>query len=218
MKAPNKKTSAVLRRYTSVPALLHLLQNKKITLLSPASWDDRNDAFFMNQYKEQAELKSVLALCFASATETYHHWRVFTHGSDGVCITFQRDGLLASMPKGARARKVRYKLIKELGAFRPSVSELPFLKRRPYKDEKEFRIVYDDKKEVVEAKGFDIDLACIERVTLSPWMPKSLADAVKSTIRSIPGCARMKVYRTSLLENEKWKSSALRSKNGRPAK
>jgi hypothetical protein len=218
MKPPSKKTSAVLRRYTSVPALLHLLQNKKITLLSPASWDDRNDAFFMNQYKEQAELKSVLALCFASATETYHHWRVFTPGSDGVCITFRRDGLLASMPKGVRARKVRYKLIKELGAFRPSVSELPFLKRRPYKDEREFRIVYDDKKDVVEAKGFDIDLACIERVTLSPWMPKSLADAVKSTIRSIPGCARMKVYRTSLLENEKWKSSALRSKNGRPAK
>jgi hypothetical protein len=219
MKSSVKKR-AVLRRYTSVPALLHLLQNRKITLLSPASWDDRNDAFFMHQYKERAELKSVLALCFASAAETYHHWRVFTHGSDGVCITFRRDGLLAAFRKNSdvRAKNVRYKLIKELGAFRPTLSELPFLKRRPYEDEKEFRIVYIDKKEELEAKGFDIDLACIERVTLSPWMPKALADAVKSAIKSIPGCAKMNVYRTSLLENEAWKRSAMRSKGGRAAK
>jgi hypothetical protein len=215
MKSPAKKTS-FLRRYTSVPSLLHLLQNKKITLLSPSTWDDRNDAFFMNQYKQQAQLKTVLALCFASATETYHHWRVFTPGSDGVCITFRRDALLAAFQKhsNVRAKKVRYKLIRELGHFRPSLRELPFLKRRPYKDEREFRIVYTDKEQEAEAKGFDIDLASIERVTLSPWMAKPLADAVKATIKGIPGCAKLKVYRTSLLENEKWKRSAMRSKDG----
>jgi hypothetical protein len=214
MKSPTKKTS-FLRRYTSVPALLHLLQNKQITLLSPATWDDRNDAFFMNQYKQQAQFKTVLALCFSSTTETYHHWRVFTPGSDGVCITFGRDALLAALKRNPniRAKSVRYKRIRELGDFRPSVGELPFLKRRPYKDEREFRIVYTDKEKEDEAKGFDIDLACIERVTLSPWMARPLAQAVKSTIKGVPGCAKLKVYRTSLLENEKWKRSATRSKD-----
>lgn len=219
MKAAAKKTS-FLRRYTSVPSLLHMLQNKKITLLSPSTWDDRNDAFFMTQYKQQEGLKSVLALCFATATETYHHWRVFTPGSDGVCITFRRDALLATFRnnRSVRAKKVQYKLIRQLGDFRPKVSELPFLKRKPYEDEKEFRIVYIDKDEEVEAKGFDIDFACIERVTLSPWMTKALAEAVKATIRCIPDCADLKVYRTSLLENEQWKHAAMRSKDGRPSK
>jgi hypothetical protein len=211
---PKAKQTSFLPRYTSVPALLHMLQNKKITLLSPATWDDKNDAFFMTQYKQRAELKSALALCFANATETYHHWRFFTPGSDGVCITFRRDDLLASFAKepGVRAKKVRYMLIRQPGDFRPPIRELPFLKRRPYKDEKEFRIVYSDKDKEAEAKGFDIDLACIERVTLSPWMSKALADAVKATIHCIPDCADLKVYRTSLLENEKWKRSAMRSK------
>jgi hypothetical protein len=214
-KSKTKQTS-FLRRYTSVPALLHMLQNKKITLLSPATWDDRNDAFFMTQYKERAKLKSVLALCFASTTETYHHWRVFTHGSDGVCITFRRDALLAGFKNNPdiQAKNVRYKLIRELGKLRPSVGQLPFLKRRPYEDEKEFRIVFSDKDNETEAKGFDIDLTCIERVTLSPWMAKPLADALKYTIRRIPDCATLKVSKTGLLENEEWKRAAMRSKAG----
>src|ERR1043166_1220865 len=116
MKSPAKKTS-FLRRYTSVPALLHMLQNKKITLLNPGTWDDRNDAFFRNQYKQQAQLKTVLAFCVASAPETYHHWRVFTPGSDGVCITFRRDALLAAFPHNSniRAKNLRYNLIMQPG-------------------------------------------------------------------------------------------------------
>jgi hypothetical protein len=209
-KLPRRKASS-LRRYTSVPSLLHLLQNRQITLLSPASWDDKNDAFFMIQYKQRKKVKSVLALCFTMADDTYHHWRVFTHGSDGARITFRRKELLAAFAKikGVRKRPVKYKRVKELSAFRPAIDELPFLKRHPYKDEREFRIVYVDRKKEIEAKGFDIDLACIERVTLSPWMPKSLKDAVKLTIHSIPGCKKLKVYQSTLLENEQWKRSAI---------
>jgi hypothetical protein len=145
-----KKTSdektAVLRRYTSLPALLHLLHTRKITLLSPESWDDRNDAFFMSQYKKRRGAKSILALCFAEANETYHHWRVFTHGSDGVCIVFRRDQLVAAFDTVPNIYKqaVEYKLITELQKFRLSVAQLPFLKRQPYRDEKEFRLVYVD--------------------------------------------------------------------------
>lgn len=73
------------------------------------------------------------------------------------------------------------------------------------KDEKEFRLVYVDGTEEIEAKGFDIDLACIQRITLNPWMSKPLADAVRLTIRSMDGCKNIEVYQTTLLENEQWK-------------
>jgi hypothetical protein len=180
-------------------------------LLSPASWDDKNDAFFMMQYKQRSGVKSALALCFSEADETYHHWRVFTHGSDGVCIRFQRDKLVKAFAKntGIKTGLVEYKRIDALEASPPNDLDLPFRKRLPYKDEMEFRIVYIDRKEEVETKGFQISLDCIERITLSPWMPKSLAEAVESTINSIPGCEKINVYRSSLLENERWKRTAI---------
>jgi hypothetical protein len=82
-----------LRRYTNLAATIHILKSRHISLLSPAFWDDRNDAFFMRRYKERKSAKSVLALCFAEASETYHHWRVFSHGSDGTCIEFDKGHL-----------------------------------------------------------------------------------------------------------------------------
>jgi hypothetical protein len=65
------------RRYTNLTATIHILKSRTISLLSPELWDDRNDAYFMSRYKELKSAKSVLALCFAETSETYHHWRVF---------------------------------------------------------------------------------------------------------------------------------------------
>jgi Family of unknown function (DUF6152) len=39
-----------LRRYTDIPALISLLSERKITLLDPASWDDKNDSRFLALY------------------------------------------------------------------------------------------------------------------------------------------------------------------------
>lgn len=82
----------ILRRYTNLAATLHVLQNSCLTLLNPGTWEDRNDAFFMSEFKRRGA-QSVLALCFAEVAETYHHWRVFSHGSDGVCLEFNRPKL-----------------------------------------------------------------------------------------------------------------------------
>jgi hypothetical protein len=40
-----------LRRYTDIPALVSLLTERKITLLDPASWDDKNDSRFLDLYQ-----------------------------------------------------------------------------------------------------------------------------------------------------------------------
>jgi hypothetical protein len=86
-----------LRRYTDIPALISVLSERKITLLDPASWDDKNDSRFLALYKDKEKLQSVLALCFTQTDEMYHHWRVFANGSAGVCIRFDRSAAAASM-------------------------------------------------------------------------------------------------------------------------
>ncbi|MFZ1991992.1 MAG: DUF2971 domain-containing protein [Alphaproteobacteria bacterium] len=202
-----------LRRYTNLPSLLDILYHRRLTLLSPATWDDKNDAYFMGQYKLRAKLKSVLALCFTEARETYHHWRVFTDGSNGVCIQFEYEKLVECIgaTSNVKSGTVRYELIRNIKALRPRVSELPFLKRQPYEDEKEFRIIYRDKNEELESTSLALDLKSIDRIFLSPWMPKALVETTKSIIHMIPGCSKLRVNKTTLLENEQWKRAAERS-------
>jgi hypothetical protein len=203
-------TGVALRRYTNLAGTIHVLRHQVITLLSPASWDDRNDAYFLSQYKKRKNVQSVLALCFALAPETYHHWRVFSHGCDGVCIEFDKEALLGALQgiEGLRSRKVIYKEIRRARVKRPKVDELPFLKRFPYKPENEFRLIYVGPDEVTDFKEFDIPLHCIMKITLSPWMPKALVQAVGETLQDIDGCQGLAIRRSTLIENEKWKQLA----------
>jgi len=199
----------VLRRYTNLAAAIHLLQTKNITLLNPATWDDTNDAYFMAEYKRYKKAKSVLALCFTMQSETYHHWHVFSNGSDGVCIDFEKDTLLPTFGSGPTIRLglVRYRKIKELTASKSiDVETLPFLKRLPYEDEREFRVVYVSKSSAVEFKDYPVKVAWIRRITLSPWMSRALAASVRDNLRAIEGCARLKISRSTLVDNETWKS------------
>lgn len=206
------------RRYTNLAATVHLLRNKCITLLNPVTWDDKNDAYYMAEYKRYTKAKTVLALCFAEQHERYHHWRVFSHGSDGVCIEFDKDDLLTTFANDLKIRtgSVKYRLIRQLSARKKiPVESLPFLKRSPYKDEHEYRVVYIDAMKNAETKDYRIRIGWIRRVTLSPWMSKSLANSVKDTLRSIRGCSELKVVRSTLVENETWKGFTARAGDAR---
>jgi hypothetical protein len=101
-----------LRRYTDIPALVSLLTDRKITLLDPKSWDDRNDTNFLKLYKRENNLQTLLALCFTQTDERYHHWSVFAAGTAGVCIRFDRAAFLQALEKhdGLRKGSVRYLL------------------------------------------------------------------------------------------------------------
>ncbi|MGH8444212.1 MAG: DUF2971 domain-containing protein [Solimonas sp.] len=195
------------RRYTELPALIQLLTHRQLTLLDPRSWDDRNDAYFLEQYREKRKLKSVLALCFTQAGETYHHWRVFAPGSAGVCISFRIPKLRAALrkTKGLKLKTVDYLTLDELRHMkRVPVARLPFLKRYAFQPEDEVRIVWESATQEQHALPVPIDLAAISRITLSPWLHPSLADEVKALLKSIPGCARLPVYRSTLISNAEW--------------
>lgn len=199
-----------LRRYTNLPILLDMLVNKKITLLDPITWEDRNDSFYIEKYREIKGLKTVLALCFTTKPETFHHWKVFAGNSSGVCIQFNAEKLTRCFNKypDIRTGSVTYRLVRDLKRDNPSVDELPFLKRRQYADETEFRILYENKAQSFRTKNFSLNLGCIERITLSPWLPSSTSKTVKNIIWDIPGCAEIDLIRTGVLENTVWKNIA----------
>jgi len=105
-----------LNRYTSLPIALDMLSNSHITLLSPDTWEDRNDAYYLEQYGIRSKLGSVLAACFSTCRETFHHWKVFSNGSAGVCIEFNTNKLLKAFPAkdGFVTGNVCYRLLRDV--------------------------------------------------------------------------------------------------------
>ena len=197
-------------RYTNLAAVIHLLRNKQITLLDPMSWDDKNDVFFMKTYKERENAKTVLALCFTEAAEAYHHWKAFSNGPDGISINFEKDKLLSTFNKDNKIehRNVKYVSIRKMEKSSLDVSELPFLKRYPYRAEKEYRVIYVDTEALTKPKNYDINLRWIKWIRLSPWMPEPLVESVKKTLKSISGCQELKIAQSTVIDNEKWKDIA----------
>ncbi|MBZ5694304.1 MAG: DUF2971 domain-containing protein [Acidobacteriia bacterium] len=197
-----------LRRYLDLPALIYLLRERKITLLDPRSWDDSNDSHYLALYREKKELKSVLALCFTQANETYHHWRIFAGGSSGVCVRFKRSSLLKAtkVEPGLRVRAITYLTLDEIEKRTLVIEDLPFLKRYAFEDENEFRMIYESDTLKRPKLDIDIPLSCIDRITLSPWIHYDLFKRLKQVLRSIDGCSALSVVRSTLVSNEEWKA------------
>jgi hypothetical protein len=196
-----------LRRYTDLPALLYMLRRKKLSLLSPDSWDDKNDSHFIELYRERRALPTVLPLCFTEKGETYHHWRVFSSGSGGICIKFHRVALLEHLSKfkGVRFGVAKYAMMDRLRNQPPALDDLPFLKRYAFRDEDEFRVIYEGMKTKRETKDFPLPFSCIAKISISPWAPELLGIAITETIKGIPGCEQLQVGRSSLINNKEWK-------------
>lgn len=195
-----------LFRYTELPALVHLLMHRELTLLDPITWDDKNDSNFIALYREKCKLKSVLALCFARSEETYHHWRVFAPGSSGVRIRFNEEELSESFHcnLGLQFKNVTYLTIRELKDQNIPKEKLPFLKRYPFHPEKESRLLWESKTADKSSLTVPINLSAISRITLSPWLHPSLVNGIKSLIKRIEGCASLEIYQSTLINNADW--------------
>lgn len=193
-------------RYTDLPSLIHTLKNRQLTLLNPMTWDDKNDSSFVTLYREKCSLESVLALCFTRASETYHHWRVFAPTSSGVRVTFNEPLLRASISSvpGLQLKEVEYVKIEDIRNAELGRQRLPFLKRYPYSQESEVRLLWESATDQRDSFALPIDLQAITKVTLSPWLHPSLVESVKSTLKAIEGCSSLTVHRTTLISNDEW--------------
>lgn len=210
MKAKKSKSNngLYLMRYTNLPNLLDMLINQHLVLLSPATWEDKNDRFFIEKYREYHKLKTVLALCFTTKRQTFHHWKIFAGDASGVCIKLNKELLIKCFKndKNVKCKFVEYKLLKDI--FNIDKAELPFLKRTHYTDEAEFRIIYKNKEEELSAKPFKINMKCIEEIFLSPWLSDPVRETIKKMIKNIPECSAIKITKPGVVEYEPWKNIA----------
>jgi Protein of unknown function (DUF2971) len=202
-------TERTFRRYTNLASVIHLLCTRHITLLNPANWDDRNDAHFMAEYKRQRGAASLLALCFAEQIETYHHWRVFAPGADGVCVEFDKPRLTEMFSRDLRIKQksVEYVELAQIERMRTvDLERLPFMKRYPYGHEEEYRVVFTDLVSDHKTVEYEIELNWIDHITLSPWMSPAFVDSVRKTLKAIPACQNIRMHQSTLISNDDWKA------------
>ncbi len=72
--------------------------------------EDKRERVVEASLQGKAKTQLVLALCFTESDERYHYWRVFAPSANGVCIRFNRSGLLAAVGKqrGPQVKPVSY--------------------------------------------------------------------------------------------------------------
>ena len=197
--------SDTLKRYTQLPFLIHMLETKTLALLSPSSWDDKNDARYLEVYRRRSKLESVLALCLTEASTTYHHWKIFADSTSGVCVEFYRERFMQwAEGTGIQYGEVKYLSLKRARHNRPTPETLPFRKRHAFRDEREVRLIYASQNACGPVKSFPLDLRTIDKIEVNPWLPEDAFSSLHDSIRRIPGCRSLKVEQSHMLTNKEW--------------
>jgi hypothetical protein len=206
-------TIAHVKRYTELPYVLQILQTRRITLLNPSSWDDRNDSHFVKTWREKKGFGSALALCLTEAAQTYHHWKIFTNGASGACLFFNKVKLMKWLEEDDSiiGRSVEYRTLGQIQKNAPKLDDLPFIKRKAYQHELEFRLLYSSQKKSIEPKSFPFPIDIIEGIFLNPWLPAKTGDAVAHTIKRIEGFENLIVDRATIIQNDDWMLAATNS-------
>lgn len=200
---------ATLRRYTNALALIDLLQNARISLLSPSRWVDQNDALGLEAYGRIRGDGSVYAACFASGPEQSHHWQLFASGDHGVCIIFRFEALTAhldSLSASLLHGPVLYHNLEEVRAMQPIAADtLPFLKRATFKAENEYRVVaWQGSLFASPTYPIPIHPQIVERVVFGPAMPDSYGETLRDLVRTKPSWRDVECTRSRLFNNASW--------------
>jgi len=202
----NKAKPNRLHRYTSIPVLLDMLQNKRLFLSNPDKWKDKTDANFLREYSKN---KTVRALCFFEENEANHYWELYA--KQGCMITFSRKLLLDEIDKSVNNGVFEYGSVsyKKQNKFKYETQKdnLPFIKQLRYKGEKEFRVVWTGEKE--EDAFIPINLDSIEKIIISGDIPEKLAKSLIKAIHIITKDAfSKKVFYSWLYDNKVWNKKA----------
>lgn len=168
-----------LNRFTTLPFVIDMLRRKKLTLLNPMSWEDYNDRKTLEVYKSKSGYESVYVLCLTHENETIHHWNSYASGTAGCCVEFSPSKLFTSFEqhKDIMHGRMDYISIRDLGDY--PTENIPFLKRLPYRPEREYRIIASGRNAQAASFDIDIDLGSVRRITLSGKLPTTTFNSIK---------------------------------------
>jgi hypothetical protein len=194
-----------LNRFTTIPILFDMIRRKRLVLMDPALWEDKNDSELLFEYKRRKRAHKLYAMCFSGAGETIHHWKAFAGGCDGCCFEIDREKLVAVLETldGVRYGDIEYKKIRDVDSSAIDVETIPFTKRWPYECEKEFRIIWTGR---TKQPCYEIPIALdlIKKITLSQKIPNHVATSIREYLRDTFRDTHVHINHSTLYANRKW--------------
>ena len=166
-----------LRRYVSFEDGLAYLRPGSIALGEYAHWKDISERASLAAYERLKSLErhSLRLSCFTQAPETYHHWKLYAR--EGLCFVLRKEQVEEQASQvGIRCQSVEYTKVASLKDT--NLESWPFLKRLPYRDEQEYRLVSD-----TGDNSIQLTLDSVERIYLSPWLSAKQENEVRDMVR-----------------------------------
>lgn len=203
-----------LKKYMKLEHLKDTLENKRLFLGDPNSWEDKNDAKLMELFKEARGYAAIRATCLTASDDRYHFWDIFGKKERGVCLWFDRVQLLDDISHDPNlcAGEVQYYMPGSLET--KTVDHLPFAKRVQYVDEREFRVLrcYQKGEKVKGALRFRP--SSLKRVYLNSWLTRKSGQVemweskIKDWTRGYSPSHRICVKRNRVTDYQEWKLAA----------
>lgn len=201
-----EKRNLRLYRYTKHQYALEMIRTKEIVIPEPRGWDDVNDLEGLLQYQRIVGLVGLGVLCMTSEPDTYHHWKLYAHGQEGIALVFDRKKMRewARTHRGTRLQSIRYVRMQDLKDLDVSLTRLPYLKRWGYRSEREWRLLYEAD---VSSQLFKLPFPseALSRIVINPWANIDEYAEMKDEYESILDRRVVRVTRTELVNSQTWR-------------
>lgn len=176
-----------LKKYMKIEHLEQTLVGKKLHLGNPHDWPDKNDSEVIEMYRTKKNLTDIGATCLTMAPDRNHFWELFGERELGVCLWFDRSLLLKDIEKDHNLRGdfVTYYTTKEL-AEKCNFADLPFVKRKQYADEQEYRVVREYQLHSdVEDRGIDFNIQSLKKIYFNCWLEQNAYQLARRKIENL---------------------------------
>jgi hypothetical protein len=201
----NKNTPKYLKHFTSLLSFVSIMESGGLALSKTDKWEDKNDYAALDSYKRKSGAGEIRALCFAQGKEQIHHWFYYAQKDSGCCIHFKDGPLLAALggESSFLCDSVVYLSSEDFTAAwlkQQPVEKWPFIKRRPYEAEQEYRVIWTGK---VGAEPPLIPVAgLIDHITLAPGLAATpRGAALKKMLEAV---YELPVHISRLLQDGDW--------------
>lgn len=213
----------LINRFIELEHVYDMLQNKRLIFPTHHSWDDKNDVELINEYQKRKGIKKIFLYCCLNESETIHHWEYFfkregKKDAVGCCVEFKREELISCLKKEVKRKggkfrhaKVKYKKIGEIDSSKIQIGDMPFIKRWPYRYEKEYRLIWEgeDSEDIIKIKSAELlqwrfDLSIIKRITVSGKISEEEFKSIKEKILGFSGGGCIEVNHSKVYEYPRW--------------
>ena len=205
------KEIKTIHKYTKLQYLIDFIKTGKFALTDPLSWEDKNDVRFLEFFQNKKQLERMSASCFTRTAETFHHWKIYAEQNKGpgVRISFDKKRFVECLNEDFLYKEIKYIRINGenyLSGY--VVDDLPFIKRYPYRDEREYRDISPKPIFQKRLHKVNIDVSVISGIRISPWMERNEAVRVKEDLNSKLQekwhKIKNRIFQSTMLKNDKW--------------